>query len=132
MSVSRCCISRTAAAPSGKFAFVFQANAALETLSQTRPVAGGAGETYILSLLGSGSGLTVGEAMTVTLESTNGGATVDSRTCTLTFPSATFSGPPAACVLTTTGAYDALGVVVGWDGATTGSLALDALSLTQR
>jgi hypothetical protein len=124
--------SRSTAAPSGKFAFVFQANAALETLSQTRPVAGGAGETYILSLLGSGSGLTVGEAMTVTLESTNGGATVDSRTCTLTFPSATFSGPPAACVLTTTGAYDALGVVVGWDGATTGSLALDALSLTQR
>lgn len=124
-------VRSAAAAPSGKFVFVFQANAALENLSQTVPLAGGSGETYTLSLLASGSGLTVGEAMTVTLESTNGGAAVDTRTCTFPFPSAAFARPAPACVLSTTGAYDALNVVVGWDGATTGSLALDALSLTR-
>ncbi len=124
--------TRLVAAPSGKFAFVFQANAVLETLSQTRPISGGPGETYRLTLLGQGSGLTVGEEMTITLESKAGGATVDTRTCRFAFPSATFSAPPPACVLNTTGAYDALNVVVGWDGATTGSLSLDAMSLTQR
>jgi len=124
--------TRLAAAPSGKFAFVFQANAALETLSQTRPISGGAGETYRLTMLGEGSGLTVGEEMTITLESKAGGATVDTRTCRFAFPSAAFSAPPPACVLNTTGVYDALNVVVGWDGATTGSLSLDAMSLTLR
>lgn len=121
---------RPVATPSGKFAFVFQANAALENLSQTVPIAGGSGETYTLTLLALGSGLTAGEAMTGTLESTSGGASVDTRTCTFTFPSAAFSRALPACVLTTTGAYDALKVVVGWDGATTGSLTLDAMSLT--
>jgi hypothetical protein len=33
-------------------------------------------------------------------------------------------------VLTTASAHDALNVVVGWDDATTGSLTLDAMSLT--
>ena len=74
-------------------------------------------------------GLTVGEAMTVTLEARNGAATVDTRICTVTFPTADYSGPPPACALTTTAAYDALKVVVGWSGATTGSLELDAMSL---
>jgi hypothetical protein len=119
------------ATPNGKFAFLLQANAALESLSQTVPVAGGSGETYTLTLLASGSGLTVGEAMIVTLESTAGGTPVDAQTCTVTFPSATFAGPAPACVVTTTGAYDALNVVVGWDGATTGSLTLDAMSLNR-
>jgi hypothetical protein len=124
--------TRLASAPSGKFAFVFQANAALETLSQTRPVSGGPGETYRLTMLAQGSGLTAGEEMAITLESKVGGTTVDTRTCTFAFPSAAFSAPLPACVLTTTGAYDALNVVVGWDGATTGSLSLDAMSLTHR
>jgi hypothetical protein len=69
--------------------------------------------------------------MTVTLESKTGGATLDTQTCTFEFPSATFADPVPTCVLTTSGAYDALSVVVGWDGATTGTLALDALSLTR-
>jgi hypothetical protein len=123
--------TRSTATPSGKFALVFQANAALEALSQTVPVAGGPGETYTLNLLASGAALTVGEALTVMLESTTGGAPVDTRTCTFAFPSAAFTHPAPACVLSTTGGYDALNVVVGWDGATTGSLALDAMSLTR-
>jgi hypothetical protein len=123
---------RLAAAPSGKFIFVFQANAALENLSQTVPLAGGAGDTYTLNLLVSGSGLTVGEAMAVTLEATAGGTAVDATTCTFAFPSAAFARPAPTCVLSATAAYDALHVAVGWDGATTGSLAVDALSLTRR
>jgi hypothetical protein len=121
---------RSATAPSGKFVFVFQANGALETLSQSRPLAGGSGDTYRLSLLASGAGLTPGEAMSASLRSTLGGAAVDARTCKFTFPSASFSGASPACALTTTASYDALDVVVGWDGATTGSLTLDAISLT--
>jgi predicted RecA/RadA family phage recombinase len=122
---------RLTEAPSGKFAFVFQANAALETLSQTVAVAGGSGETYALTLLASGSGVTVGDEVTVTLASSNGGAPADTRTCTFRFPSTDFARPTPACVLTTTAAYDALDVVVAWDGATTGSLALNAMSLTR-
>jgi hypothetical protein len=122
---------RLTTTPSGKFALVFQANAALETLNQTVPATGGSGETFTLNLLASGSALTVGEALTVTLEATAGGVPVDTRTCTFAFPSAAFARPAPACALTTTGAYDVLNVVVGWDGATTGSLALDALSLTR-
>jgi hypothetical protein len=121
---------RFATAPSGKFVVAFQANAALESLNQSIPVAGGSGEIYTLTLLTLGSGLTVGDAMTVTLQATTEGAPVDTQTCTSTFPSATFSGPAAACVLTTASAHDALNVVVGWDGAATGSLTLDAMSLT--
>ncbi len=121
---------RSATAPSGKFVFVFEANGALETLSQSRPLAGGSGDTYRLSLLASGAGLTPGEAMSATLRSTFGGAAVDARTCKFTFSSAIFSGASPTCALTTTANYDALDVIVGWDGATTGSLTLDAISLT--
>jgi predicted RecA/RadA family phage recombinase len=84
-----------------------------------------------LTQLASGSGVTVGEEVTVTLASSNGGAPADTRTCTFRFPSTDFARPTPACVLTTTAAYDALDVVVAWDGATTGSLALDAMSLTR-
>ena len=68
---------------------------------------------------------------TLTLASTTGGAPADTRTCTFRFESTDFARPTPACLLTTTGAYDALDVVVGWDGATTGSPTLDALSLTR-
>jgi predicted outer membrane repeat protein len=118
-------------APSGKFALVFQANAALETISQSRPIAGAAGETYTLTLLGQGAGLTVGERMIVTLETLSGGAVVDAATCPTRFRAAAFSGAPATCVLATTGAYDTVRTTIGWDGATTGSVTLDAISLTR-
>jgi hypothetical protein len=108
------------------------ANGALENLSQTVPLAGGSGETYALTLLALGAGLTTREEMDVTLETTAGGTSVDTRTCTFAFPSAAFSGAPPACELITSGAYDALAVAVGWDAATTGSLTLDAISLTRR
>ena len=58
-----------ATTPSGRFVAVLQANGALETLSQTIGAAGGAGDTYALTLLGLGTGLTPGEAMDVTLRS---------------------------------------------------------------
>ncbi len=122
----------SATAPSGKSALVFQANAALETISQSRPIAGVAGETYTLTLLGQGAGLTVGERMIVTLETRAGGAIVDTVTCPTRFRTAAFSGAPAACVLSTTGVYDTVTATIGWDGATTGSVTLDAISLTQR
>lgn len=123
---------RSTKAPSGRFIVVLQANGALETLTQTVSVAGGPGETYVLTLLGSGSGLTAGEALDVTLESTSGGMPVDSEGCSSPFPSSDFSGSPAACELTATGAYDSLEVTIGWNGPTTGSIALDAVSLTRR
>jgi hypothetical protein len=121
-----------AATPNGGFAAVLQANGALETLSQTVPAAGGAGETYALTLLGEGVGLTPGEAMDVTLRASAGGAVVDTANCSHPFPSADFKGTPAACELTTTASYDTLETILGWTGATTGTLTLDAISLTKR
>lgn len=120
-----------ATTPNGKFALTFLANSALETVSQSRPLAGNAGETYTLTMLGEGAGLTVGEGMTVLLETLSGGAVVDTRTCTIPFKTAAFRGSPKACVLSTTGAYDTVRTTVGWENATTGSITLDAITLTQ-
>ena len=39
---------------------------------------------------------------------------------------------PPACELTTTRAYDALETIIGWTGATTSTLTLDAASLIKR
>jgi hypothetical protein len=122
---------RPVKAPSGKFVLVLQANSALETISQSRPLTGAAGDAYILTMLGEGAGLTVGETMTVTLEAQSAGTTIDTKTCTVTFTAAVFSGPSAKCRLDTTGAYDTVKTTIGWDGATTGSITLDAVSLTQ-
>ena len=47
---------RGTATPNGRFALTFQANNALETISQSRGLAGGAGETYTLTMLGRGRG----------------------------------------------------------------------------
>jgi hypothetical protein len=55
-----------AATPNGRFAAVLQANGVLETLSQRLGEAGGAGESYALTLLAQGVGLNPGEAMDVT------------------------------------------------------------------
>ena len=122
---------RLATAPSGKFALVFRANSALEVLGQSRPISGAAGDAYTLTMLGEGTGLTVGEAMTVTLEALSAGTAVDTKTCTITFDTATFSGAPAACTLDTTAAYDTVKTTIGWENVTTGSVTLDAISLTQ-
>jgi hypothetical protein len=121
-----------AATPNGRFAALLQANGALETLSQTVAQAGGAGETYSLTLLGLGTGLTPGEALDVTLRSASGGTIADTATCSFAFPSADFKGTPAACELTTTATYDSLEAILGWTGATTGTLTLDAVSLIKR
>lgn len=120
-----------ATTPNGKFALTFLANGALETASQSRPIAGAGGETYTLTMLGEGAGLTVGEGMTVQLETLSGGAVVDTRTCTIPFKTAAFQGAPKACVLSTTGAFDTVRATVGWENATTGSITLDAITLTQ-
>lgn len=121
-----------ATAPSGQFVAVLQANGALETLSQTVGVAGGAGETYALTLLALGTQLNPGEAMDVTLRSASGGAAVDTTTCSFAFPAADFKGTPAACELTTTATHDSVEAILGWTGATTGTLTLDAVSLIRR
>ena len=117
--------------PNGKFALTFLANSALETISQSRPLAGNAGETYTLTMLREGAGLTVGEGMTVVVETLSGGAVVDTKTCAITFKTATVQGAPKACVLSTTAAYDTVRTTIGWENATTGSITLDAISLTQ-
>jgi hypothetical protein len=123
---------RHAATPNGKFALTFQANSALETIGQSRPLAGNAGETYTLTMLGQGAGLTVGERMTVLIETLSGGTVVDTETCNIRFTAAAFLGAPAACVLSTTGAYDTVRTTIGWENVTSGSVTLDAITLTQR
>jgi predicted outer membrane repeat protein len=120
------------ATPNGGFAAALQANGALETLSQTVAAAGGVGDTYVLTLLGQGAGLTPGEAMDVTLRSALGGAAADTATCSFPFPSADFKHTAAPCELTTTTSYDSLETLLGWTGATTGTLTLDAVSLIKR
>ena len=122
---------RHAATPNGKFALIFQANNALETISQSRALAGNAGESYTLTMLRQGAGLTVGERMTVLIETLAGGTVVDTETCNIRFKTAAFLGAPAACVLSTTGAYDTVRTTIGWENATTGSVTLDAITLTQ-
>ena len=122
---------RHTATPNGKFALTFQANNALETISQSRGLAGGAGETYTLTMLGEGAGLTIGERMTVLIETLSAGTVLDTETCNIRFKTAAFLGAPAACVLATTGAYDAVRTTIGWENATTGSIILDAITLTQ-
>ena len=101
-------------------------------LSQTVAAAGGAGDTYVLTLLGQGAGLTPGEAMDVTLRSSSGGTAADTITCGFPFPSADFKHTAAPCELTTTTSYDSLETILGWTGATTGTLTLDAVSLIKR
>ena len=56
---------------------------------------------------------------------------VDTETCNIRFKTAAFLGAPAACVLSTTGAYDTVRTTIGWENATTGSIILDAITLTQ-
>ena len=109
------------ATPNGGFALVLQANGALETLSQTVWAAGAGGETYALTFLAEGAGLTPGEAMDVTLRTASGGAVADTATCSFPFPSADFKGTPGACELATTASYDSVETILGWNGATTGS-----------
>lgn len=123
---------QTGGAPSGKYVFVFQANGALENLSQDAASDGGAGDTYTVTLLAAGQGLTVGESMAATLEAKNSGTTLDTQTCTFTWTATDFPFGARECALTTTvGAHDSIGVTVGWDGASTGTLAVDAVSLTK-
>jgi len=81
-------------------------------------------------MLGEGAGLTIGEGMMVLLETLSGGTVVDTQTCNIPFKAAAFQGAPKACVLSTTGAYDTVRTTVGWENATTGSITLDAISLT--
>ena len=121
---------RAATAPSGRFVALLQANGAPESLSQTVPVAGGAGESYALTLRALGAGLTSGEGMDITLRSKSAGTAVDTATCTFTFPASDFSGSPAACVLVTTGAYEAVEAILAWNGVTAGTVTLDAVSLS--
>jgi hypothetical protein len=94
--------------------------------------AGGAADTYVLTLLGQGAGLTPGEALDVTLRSALGGAAADTATCSFPFPSADFKHAAGPCELTTTTSYDSLETILGWIGATTGTLTLDAVSLIKR
>lgn len=115
----------------GKYALAFQANGALETISQSQPLTGNSGEIYTLTMLGEGAGLTVDEGMMVRIETLSGGAVVDTRTCSIPFKTAAFQGSPKACALSTTGAYDAVRTTIGWENATTGSITLDAITLTQ-
>jgi hypothetical protein len=68
----------------------------------------------------------------VTLRASAGGAVVDTATCRHPFPSADFKGSPAACELTTTASHDSVETILGWTGATTGTLTLDAASLIKR
>jgi hypothetical protein len=121
-----------ATAPSGGFVAVLQANNALESLSQTVGVAGDAGDRYALTLLALGAGLNPGEGMDVTLRSASGGTAQDTATCSFAFPAADFKGTPGACELTTTVAYDSVEAILGWAGATTGTLTVDAVSLIKR
>jgi hypothetical protein len=81
--------------------------------------------------LGEGAGLTVGEGMTVRVETLSGGTVVDTETCAIPFKAAAFQGAPKACALSTTGAYDTVRTTIGWENATTGSITVDAISLTQ-
>jgi hypothetical protein len=118
-------------APSGKYGFVFQANGALENASQEVALEGGAGDTYTVTLLAAGQGLTVGESMTITIEAKNTGSTIDTEACTFTWASSNFPFGARDCALTTTGAYDSIKVIVGWDTVSTGSMILDAVSLTK-
>jgi hypothetical protein len=123
---------RTGNAPSGRQVFVFQANGALENVSQDAASEGSAGDVYTLTLLAAGQGLTVGESMTITIEAKNGGTTLDTQTCTFNWTASNFSFRARRCALTTTaGAHDSIGVTVGWDGASTGTLIIDAVSLTK-
>jgi hypothetical protein len=69
--------------------------------------------------------------MDVTLRSASGGVAQDTNTCSFA-PSADFKGTPGACELTTTAPYDAIEAILGWAGATTGTLTLDAVSLIKR
>ncbi len=82
-------------------------------------------------MLGEGAGLTVGEGMTVVIDTLSGGTVVDTETCAIPFKTAAFQGAPKACVLSTTGAFDTVRAAVGWENATTGSITLDAITLTQ-
>jgi hypothetical protein len=121
-----------ATAPSGEFVAVLQANSALESLSQKVALTGDRGETYALTFLALGAGLNPGEGMDVTLRSASGGIAQDTNTCSFAFPSADFKGTPGACELSTTAPYDAIEAILGWAGATTGTLTLDAVSLIKR
>ena len=68
----------------------------------------------------------------MTLRSAAGGTTVDTNTCSFPFAAADFKPTLAACDLTTTATYDSLEAILGWTGATTGTLGLDAVSLIKR
>ena len=89
---------RLTAAPSGRFALTLTANAAPESLSQTVPLAGDAGEQYALTLLAQGAGLPAGQALTVTLATQAAGAEVDIVDLHVQLPVAglhRFAGQPA-------------------------------------
>jgi hypothetical protein len=121
-----------ATAPSGEFVAVLQANSALESLSQKVALAGDRGETYALTFLALGAGLNPGEGMDVTLRSASGSTAQDTNTCSFAFPSADFKGTPGGCELTTTAPYGSIEAILGWAGATSGTLTLDAVSLVKR
>ena len=70
--------------------------------------------------------------MDVTVRSASGGATADTITCSFAFPAADFKETGAVCELTTTASYDSVEAILGWTGATTGPLTLDAVSLIKR
>lgn len=120
------------AAPSGRFALTLTANAAAESLTQTVPLAGGAGERYALTFLAQGAGLPTGDAFTVTLRTAAAGADVDAATCTLNFPSPAFTASSPVCALTTTAPYTSLTASLAWDGVAVGTLTLDAVSLVRQ
>ena len=50
----------------------------------------------------------------------------------LCLPRPTSRRPGRACELTTTASYDSVEAILGWTGATTGMLTLDAVSLIKR
>jgi hypothetical protein len=119
------------ASPNGGFALALVANEAVESLSQSVPVAGAAGADYALTLQALGAGMTAGETLVLTLRATLVGAPVDTAACAFAFPSPDFAAAPA-CGLVATGDHDALEATLGWDGATAGTLTLDAVSLAAR
>jgi hypothetical protein len=121
-----------AGAPSGEYVAVLQANSALESLSQKVALTGNGGETYALTFLALGAGLTPGEGMDVTLRSALGGTAQDSNTCSFAFPAADFKGTPGTREVATTTTYDSIEAILGWAGATSGTLTLDAVSLIER
>ncbi len=115
----------------GNYIYLFRADGGVEFIRQVVSQSGSARDQYTLTLYFGGKDVNLSGKLGVRLIFTNGGVTVDKKTCVFTPRTASFSWTSFTCTLTATGVFDSIVVLIGIQNVPSGLVGVDAAVLNK-